>query len=720
MNSHFVYSTIVLTSVKSTSPQVKTTTSQLSTQKIAKQQFIDYIRQVFKPNAPIWLKIGQDKFYYAELLANGSDLKINPTRGNGTDKVVLTDRTFNSDWFIRECEIREGGAFYLPGQPQELHTKEHVKASNDIWVEIDTGSKEEQLNLYKWFEEISGLDLLLLSSGGKSVHGHLILDNSLPSNEILSLVQILCLILLADTAPASNIVQPMRIAGCFRKEKEKHQELIKLGSSHTLDEVRTGLIKVFQALDWDTRILEQEKIVLSRERWSALRKPLNPLTTNEKEKGIQPLTAVAKQEQLRKILAKSEEELFPKRVVKERLAVDYSNFSSSLIVPLKYFLSRENRNNLGGVSDHRNKTACALVADLLACEAWLTANGISYSGNAYDLFIDYCQGCASGNGWDAREWEIIWRSLSFKSFSPAITDEGMVKRLHSFRGQNDPTYQAAYKAEYRKQFTVDSDIDIYTDGFTADIPFNEPFLPSIDFKDKCTYLIKSAMATGKTFLLKKFIVDNYPKFINEKISIYYLGSRIGLQRQFIAEINQALYDAHKKAHEEAKANKGIQTSILEEYQPPTIEEIIPTLPIIFKHLNDNPSLDPDSPNHDFWLAGCVDSIHKIPILEDSNHIVILDEIVGTLAHIYHANTEVRNNRYAKIERFWQLIDTAKLVLCFDANLTNREWEHFKALSSREIVRVENAYQLPKNNPYNFLDGVKFSEKKLLVNVTIDP
>lgn len=275
----------------------------------------------------------------------------------------------------------------------------------------------------------------------------------------------------------------MRTAGCYRKEKGKHQELIKLGSKHTLEEVRAGLIKVFQALDWDTRILEQEKIVLSRERWSALRKPLNPLTTNEKEKGIQPLTAASKQNQLRENLAKTDEELFPKREIKKGLPVDYSNLSSSVVPPLEYFLSKENQQNLRGVIDQRNKTGCAVLADLLACEAWLTSNGIIYSGNAYDLFIDYCQSCSSED-WYPREWDTIWRSNSNKSFFPAIRDEGMQNRLHRYRRDNDPEYQAKAKAAYRQKFYNDNSTEIYLDSdYDIDLDSNFEDINIADIPD---------------------------------------------------------------------------------------------------------------------------------------------------------------------------------------------------------------------------------------------
>lgn len=127
MNSHFVHSTIVLTSVESTSPEVRSTKSQLSTQDIAKQQFIDHLARVFKPLTPIWLKIGQDRFFYAELLPDGSDLAIYPTSGNSDDKKIYRNKVFNSDWFIDQCEQRDGGHSISQGNPKNSIPKITLK-----------------------------------------------------------------------------------------------------------------------------------------------------------------------------------------------------------------------------------------------------------------------------------------------------------------------------------------------------------------------------------------------------------------------------------------------------------------------------------------------------------------------------------------------------------------------------------------------------------------
>lgn len=408
---------------------------------------LQHLNLIFKPDEPIWLKLGTHTFLYGELDQNGS-LTVYKTYGKGTERKIDRSQSYDVNWLLKQSEELEGGLLYSPGKPLEFPLKGYSNGSNDLGCELDWGTREKQQSQFNWFKAVSGLEPLILSSGGKSLHGHLILDIDISVDYRNYLLRLFCIALLGDPSCAQEY-QAMRLAGGYRKEKGKLQELISPGRKHSLEEIIEGLEAAFKALGYIY------PTSLSEERWGLLAKILRSSTSD----------ATGKQDQLREILNKSEEDLFPKREYKERLPVIYTNLSSSLSVPLEYFLSKENQNNLRGVSDHRNNLGTALLRDLLACEQWLTSNGISYSGNAYDLFIQYCQRCPSGGGWDQREWESIWRSNSGKSFTPAITSEGMEKRLSWHRRQNDPDFQKAAKALYRKQNYIDSSIDdVYLDS----------------------------------------------------------------------------------------------------------------------------------------------------------------------------------------------------------------------------------------------------------------
>ena len=375
-----------------------------------------HLYQCFNPDEVIWLKLGNGIFYRATI-NKYFKLEICPTKGIGTERKVNPDKVNDAKWLINQSMMQDGGLFYIPGKPVDFPMKGYSKGSNDIGVEIDNGTSNSQIDLYDWFEKISKLNLLMLTSAGKSIHGHIILNEVLPINYRNYFSRLLCIALLGDPAVCQEH-QPMRVAGGFRKEKNAYQDLFKEGVKHSLDEVKIGLKAFFNEIEFNY------PETLSNEMWCDISRILKTKQTTS-----------IKRDQVRERLRKPEIDSRPK-IENKTYQIDYSGLMTSSHPPLEYFLSRNNQESLNGVSSNRNVVGMTLLLDLLGCENWLRENSIPYTGDARSLFMDYCNRCASGSGWGSNEWESIWRKNQGKAKFPAITEEGMKKRLSWFYRNN--------------------------------------------------------------------------------------------------------------------------------------------------------------------------------------------------------------------------------------------------------------------------------------------
>jgi len=142
----------------------------------------------------------------------------------------------------------------------------------------------------------------------------------------------------------------------------------------------------------------------------------------EKEKELMALTT---------LLANSEAE---KQMEIEQVA-------SPLAQPVNLlaFLSRKNQELVrnGASVGERNKNGIALACDLIGAEHWLEMQGESPSLSAHSLFLEYCQNCAQGDGWDEREWNRIWESALRHNPNTALSADSLQKNLNRLRGQSN-------------------------------------------------------------------------------------------------------------------------------------------------------------------------------------------------------------------------------------------------------------------------------------------
>lgn len=149
-------------------------------------------------------------------------------------------------------QVEDGGVFWVPaGIDADLPLKECIGEAAVISCEIDNAARAEQQQRYEWFSQVSGLSYgLQLSSGSKSIHSHIFIDEPTGIDEAVRLRRLFVLALLGDPA-VIRPHQPMRFPGFYRREKGNYQELLSASSArYSVTQIETGLRATFAALGW--------------------------------------------------------------------------------------------------------------------------------------------------------------------------------------------------------------------------------------------------------------------------------------------------------------------------------------------------------------------------------------------------------------------------------------------------------------------------------------
>ncbi|NET39585.1 MAG: DEAD/DEAH box helicase family protein [Cyanothece sp. SIO1E1] len=218
---------------------------------LALKQFLQTL-QPKGDNYEIWLKLGQDRMYVGQWDETGEfDLWASKLEDRGNPNSRIRTHKITTVELRQMSETREGGVFYLPGQPIGMPLKKCVTTADDIGIEFDKGTQDEQWQAFQLFSQITGLDFSsILSSGGKSLHGHIKLADHLPIAEVVYLRRLTTIAMMSDPA-VTNPHQPMRIPGFYRLEKGKEQGLYSWSDSrYTCDEILTGLQRWFDHRGW--------------------------------------------------------------------------------------------------------------------------------------------------------------------------------------------------------------------------------------------------------------------------------------------------------------------------------------------------------------------------------------------------------------------------------------------------------------------------------------
>ncbi|MDJ0647148.1 MAG: hypothetical protein QNJ60_00440 [Xenococcaceae cyanobacterium MO_188.B19] len=389
------------------------------------QKILELTKPINESNE-LWLKLGHNQFIVGSYTPDGH-FPIWETKLTDSDDSKSRVRTLYHDdcweYVSNWAKHNDGGVFFVSTQPQGFPLKEAIATSDDIAAELDEGTPEEQLELISEFVTISGLKpAYIVHSGSKSYHPHWKATGHLPIEQTIYLRQLVCIALNSDPA-ISNPHQPMRIAGFYRKEKDREQTLEYWSESrYTYDQLLTGIKNYFIAKD----IPFPES--MSEDRWRIYKR-------GRRDNNLDL-----------SILVKPESELYP--LPDSATTPTFTSVCTDSI-PLHLALSKAHQDILGGVASERNNTGFNLALDLIGCRDWLISKGYSVEGDPHNIFINYCQSCSPGNGWNPREWNSIWRSANRNSPTPARRD--LTNFVHWYRWDIDPEYRAASIKQWKTE-----------------------------------------------------------------------------------------------------------------------------------------------------------------------------------------------------------------------------------------------------------------------------
>lgn len=107
-------------------------------------------------------------------------------------------------------------------------------------------------------------------------------------------------------------------------------------------------------------------------------------------------------------------------------------------VPLESCLSKDSRSLLqsGVGKGARSDNGYKLAADLIGTANYLQNIGQRFDGDPWQLFLDYCHRCSSGNGWGEGEWKNIWKSAQKDCPTPSCKSDGVDNCIRAWYWNN--------------------------------------------------------------------------------------------------------------------------------------------------------------------------------------------------------------------------------------------------------------------------------------------
>jgi len=615
------------------------------------------LAQIFANGESIWVKTGNTDFYLCALqdghLAGVKTKKLN--KDDPQSRVTMRNQQVTLSSLIDWSKTNEGGLFFLPGKPQEFPTKGASRGSNALFGESDYGSRDEQLQRLEWLEKVTGVDLSVIFSGGKSYHFYLVCEETISTSQWEYLSQVLTIVMLSDPKVA-QLQQPMRLETGYRQEKGTWQYLHKLGTKAPLKTIVDGLQRAATELGFN---IDQSNLA---KKWGDVKKVLiDEFISNADKPNL-----------IKAILDRIEAEPMPRSV-----SIAPSDYSSSYIPDIAQFLTKDNQNNLNqGVSSHRNNTATALLLDLLSIEQWLTHNRIQYTGNALNAFYYFCEQCRSGGGWGKREWDAIWNSNSKKSPTIAGGEDRLRTQLHYLRLKHDNEYKKITKKISQKLSQEEKKL--------AKEEKKAQTLPLIN-----SYLEAQSLAQfSPTIINSRYFPSDY-QFPPEANLIAIKGMQgTGKTQSLTSMVSKAQGEGQRIIILTHRIQLAI--SICDRFGIYHIDEI--------------------TQKEDWQIAQvglCIDSLHeksraKISAATFCNALVIIDECDQSFTHLFHSETLSKSaNRVGVMTMFEEGIqncfasEEGKVIL-LSADLSPKEINFIKGLArSPEDVKLfclENVYQ----------------------------
>lgn len=351
-----------------------------------------------------------------------SDIELWETRCTGKDKDGISQYEVNTQVLnpiahLLELGLHGYGIFSYPNHVAGGMGNKHAQAFTTLFYEDDWRSLDEQWERLSILRNLGVEPTIVVYSGSKSYHTYIALTESIKSNCWQRLNRMLSIVMDSDIA-VNTLARAMRLPGVPRVKDAEIKE-----------------VKIVHLCDhrYDPDFIENALLStglfpygLSESRWQ---KYQSILKKEGREKALHWLTV-------------AEDELNPKPTYHA-----YDNFTSGSgqYIPLNVVLSKANRDYLKGVANNRNQTGTGLAKDLHGSYQKLIENSFK-TDDPYNLFLEYCQNCSQGNGWNQKEWESVWKSATRGNPNPSLPDEafwncvnahlvktGQIERLKSKR-----------------------------------------------------------------------------------------------------------------------------------------------------------------------------------------------------------------------------------------------------------------------------------------------
>lgn len=264
------------------------------------------------------------------------------------------------------------------------HKDEDIKQCSAIFCEWDNRSVEDQL--LHW-ETVGFLEpTFTVYSGDKSAHPYWVFDA--PISDVEQWRELQCLLIDVMQADPSN-KNPSRV---FRLAGGWH---VKPGR----DPIRTEIVQ-----DSGKKYSAQQLL----EKLQEIRQRQLPLTKQPQIPDLEP-----KQEN--------------RRTSPGNRRCDSIQVPVPESVPLEMCLSKNSQQLLqaGATTGSRNASGAKLARDLIGTASYLQSIGQQFNGDPWQLFLEYCHRCPSGNGWSEGEWKNIWKSAEGDRPTPSCKADGV-------------------------------------------------------------------------------------------------------------------------------------------------------------------------------------------------------------------------------------------------------------------------------------------------------
>ena len=380
----------------------------LNTPLVKKQALLKHLEILgYHPGTEFWIKVDDNKPH--QCIGTSDGFETYPMRSSGE-----VDPKGGKQWlrksekpiangyeFLRNWSERGGDIFYIPNQTRGGIGKGHVWDLSQCFFETDDLTIAEQRQLIDEYAIRYGIvPSLVIGSGGKSLHPYLKLDRSCAPEQWQRLQRKLIILYKSDPQ-IQNLNREMRLAGFHRKSKGAEQAVLAFTDRiYAPDELET-------LLD-NTGLFPHN---FTEERWKKWRSAY-----------WHPNQAKRDRELAARLLQIPEEELNPPRAHREpiphhhreTIRINASNFASAGNgINLKDCLSRYHQelivNGVTQGSAGRQPEGFKLACQAIAISDFLNREGVTFSGDAYDILREYASRCTPSLG----EYEIehTWRHM---------------------------------------------------------------------------------------------------------------------------------------------------------------------------------------------------------------------------------------------------------------------------------------------------------------------